>query len=1275
MTRIFSILVVLLLCLVCTEFKDDNPYDPDWKGDYFLEVGWDSIPDTLGTFIEYRIPFTHSVGDERLKNFSPVDTLQTIIDTAVFKQSDSAGFRLYFIKEYNGSITIAGRALNDRVVPDSGAVLLVNPFEIAAFPPVEFGEQMHCILDVKNQFDSLFTVDSTDSVIWGYWSNISDTLSIRDTLTFTIRSLDSCTVTARFKDGAGHIGSIVSRSWLVVKIAPVVTVVSAFSYRVATVHIPVVFSDSNDLVDSVFCIFKDSTVVKDTVRYSTGDTISFFTDYTPIVDPEPVQVWVKDKSGLVSNRDTTILTTFIPDSVDPTISLYKFTDTVTVGTADPSIKFVAKDNYGIDSVTATVNSNMFAGTRENDSVWNVIVGDSLTVNLYTLVSATAIDSFGNSGSFSFWVLYDPSALDTKLPSLTLQSAPFSKNRITVDTGIIVVRAFDENGIDSLFLTINGTMDTLFTETADSIYILPFALDSNFGNNTFSIAAVDNSYYNNRITIDTIINYNTYPTGITNISPADGAAEIESLNGVTFSWDHATDADGDVITYTLYYGQNSNLLTSHELVEDSLKADDIERDVKYYWYVDVMTNLDTVRCPAAGSYYTFYTTLNDLTPPQIKLRYPVTDNNSTRVTSSSDSVVITVTDLVDVNDRGIDTVYYLINGTYAGAADKKNDTTYTFIYTLPGFNWNTITIVASDNSGQANTATCSLLVNYNTLPGTISNISPSDEANNIENIGGVTFSWDHATDADGDVISYTLYYGTDQGSLAPYAVTGNSYQANDLAGGKKHYWYVNVVTDLDTIRCPSADTFYSFETRDHPATVSVSYNGSTSIDDLVEFTVTASDPEGIQEYYWDFDTDGINEDTVTIPTVTHAYNSDITYTVTVTVVDNNNNITTQATTITITDEFPTIDAYPDSAVNHMFVGYNDLIFLTPSANDDGRIMTYEWSFDTGHSFDTLNDSSGDTTFLAGIQDLPKEYMYIFKATDDDGHFKYDTLYVTVNMLWTPIDDDAWILNRLLFPVVNDSNEIFVLGGVDGGTPKNDVWRSTNGVTWTEISESPSFTARNSHAATIKHDTLLIAGGANAHDIWRSIDRGVTWNLCADLADLDANYSSKLSGAELVTWNNNDSIYLLGGRYNDLQVSKRVFSTSSGSSWNPLVIYEGSSTHRFKSTDKISPAIYNDTLCLFAEGELWHANPVPFADSWDKDSTVSELNLTARILDYNNILYAVDGGTFWYSRDRGKIWLRMTSSCPWSSGLYQRLIVFKGKMWIFTEKGIWSSTDTP
>ncbi len=54
---------------------------------------------------------------------------------------------------------------------------------------------------------------------------------------------------------------------------------------------------------------------------------------------------------------------------------------------------------------------------------------------------------------------------------------------------------------------------------------------------------------------------------------------------------------------------------------------------------------------------------------------------------------------------------------------------------------------------------------------------------------------------------------------------------------------------------------------------------------VTFSVSASDSNGIKEYDWDFNSDGITDQVTSSPTATHIYNHEGTYTATVRVIDN------------------------------------------------------------------------------------------------------------------------------------------------------------------------------------------------------------------------------------------------------------------------------------------------------------------------------------------------------------------------------------------------------
>lgn len=82
---------------------------------------------------------------------------------------------------------------------------------------------------------------------------------------------------------------------------------------------------------------------------------------------------------------------------------------------------------------------------------------------------------------------------------------------------------------------------------------------------------------------------------------------------------------------------------------------------------------------------------------------------------------------------------------------------------------------------------------------------------------------------------------------------------------------------------------------------------------------------------------------------------------------------------------------------------------------------------------------------------------------------------------------------------------------------------------------------------------------------------------------------------------------------------------------------------------------------------------------KNTVVKHLILIILILPpfqiYSDTMYAVSNNTFWFSIDRGQNWQRMASSAPWTGSNYQRAAVFNNKIWVFTDKGIWYSTDTP
>ncbi|MGV8954788.1 MAG: hypothetical protein ACOH2M_27065 [Cypionkella sp.] len=103
-------------------------------------------------------------------------------------------------------------------------------------------------------------------------------------------------------------------------------------------------------------------------------------------------------------------------------------------------------------------------------------------------------------------------------------------------------------------------------------------------------------------------------------------------------------------------------------------------------------------------------------------------------------------------------------------------------------------------------------------------------------------------------------------------------------------------------------------------------------------------------------------------------------------------------------------------------------------------------------------------------------------------------------WTLVSDGhSWSPRGLIIGnAVKDGYMWIVAGGAydTEGNPrvyKNDVWKSADGVTWTQVTANGGFPARQyCNALVLGEDLVLIAGwdGANRDDVWASKD-GVAW----------------------------------------------------------------------------------------------------------------------------------------------------------------------------------------
>jgi len=165
----------------------------------------------------------------------------------------------------------------------------------------------------------------------------------------------------------------------------------------------------------------------------------------------------------------------------------------------------------------------------------------------------------------------------------------------------------------------------------------------------------------------------------------------------------------------------------------------------------------------------------------------------------------------------------------------------------------------------------------------------------------------------------------------------------------------------------------------------------------------------------------------------------------------------------------------------------------------------------------------------------------------GGLTYGSQYL--NDVWSSSDGLTWSLatSSANFPprryhtsfVFN--NRMWVVGGdTDNvvGNANNDIWSSTNGITWQREAEHAAFPPRVGHRTEVFSDGVWIFGGSSGtvllNDVWKSND-GRSWSQVSAAAD----FTPRDFASSLVF---NGKIWLLGGRIgSNNTVGNDVWST--------------------------------------------------------------------------------------------------------------------------------------
>ena len=398
-SKTIGILLWVLLFIFCAEkLEHDSIFDPDYDGDYKLELG-SLVYDTLLTNAEYT--FTFNTGRDSFSTIllhSPGSSIATVI------RSSETSITVRFKESFTGSLVFSGMQHNKKTVDKSIDVTVLDENAAGAIPDVRFSES---VFEVgKDESFTFYVNDSSGTsvrYIWRFKSGEPETTTV-NFLTKQFTKLDTVTIYVAGVDKFNRTGSVDSA---VVK-------VNTFAYQLS-VEIPDIIKarDSALFKASVkenakarflqkggmyYWVFSEGATRKDTVRTVSTTVRRWFHDSLAL----SVSVWVKDSAGESSPR------------VQKPVIIREFR---------PVLRFKNDSVVEIRSGAAcTITVEAFDTDPQNGGVRNIHYDTDGDGMVDTITEDTTIVVTFNSGGLFYIVAYaeDKDGFFSKKDTLVLQ---------------------------------------------------------------------------------------------------------------------------------------------------------------------------------------------------------------------------------------------------------------------------------------------------------------------------------------------------------------------------------------------------------------------------------------------------------------------------------------------------------------------------------------------------------------------------------------------------------------------------------------------------------------------------------------------------------------------------------------------------------------------------------------------------------------------------------------------------------------------------------------
>ncbi len=222
------------------------------------------------------------------------------------------------------------------------------------------------------------------------------------------------------------------------------------------------------------------------------------------------------------------------------------------------------------------------------------------------------------------------------------------------------------------------------------------------------------------------------------------------------------------------------------------------------------------------------------------------------------------------------------------------------------------------------------------------------------------------------------------------------------------------------------------------------------------------------------------------------------------------------------------------------------------------------------------------------------------------------------VWTNIQPNAPFGPRADFGLVSLNGNIYLIGGSIGYSVsnlfRNDVWRSSDGITWICLTTNAGFSPRSGFGCVVFNNRIWVMGGSwsSDNDVWSSAD-GVIWE-CATTTALPF----PLSDYSACVFNNN--IWIIGGVTTN-GPSYCIWNSQDGTNWNYIT------SNLNIPPDPHHVVTYKNNLWTISGGKTMHSFDGTNWTTLDTAQSIENRFRCALAITSNSIL--ISGGHYWHN----------------------------------------------